>query len=1020
MSSPPPPNDNGAPSARTPTRPLSISILGQRPLLHRLTRQGSPRFQGWKPSNDTTSKGNRRSSCSNKDTSNKENSPSEKQSTFTFRTSYSGLNNRRPTPSILTRTPFMPGTSTRMTPLAVEVTPTYFPLSPDLARPATTAELSGPLSDAQGPYMILPNEERVTEHLQSTHASDNDQIHGGRNLTENETEEHRLNDMLDDLQGSHKPQSSTTVAEELAESGTFDGELPQLVSQPPIDARPTSHTPAVPSTRRKQVDHTRVHGQNQTNAINSNETLQKDIPALKQHLSYLSVAFDHMEMGMKAMRDGLQTSHIQDQEMRCRIEALQSRVLQLSELNAILKHKLQGASAMSDKHCEEISLLCSERDRLRREAQTKELDSIKRTCRVQELEKEHERLVALEARLRKGMDEQERTLKDRCLKADKETHDNAEQVKDLKATIQRLQESCQDLSKDRDSLRATCLDHSQSSSKLQEEWSLEKQRLLSKINELQDVIDESRRHCQQQADKILGHQEKHVELQQSLEDQDKKLHVQMELVEKQGQTITHLVSEAEKVKDNLDKEYKTQTRSNELERQSFLSKVECLETKYNALVQDTKKPSMASINVGTADDPECDSYLQLAQLQRSFNVMKSENDEMAAVLTSSKAQLAAVLKDNLSLAQALNTRTDTELVEQAQRQENIELSNQISTANSECQRLQSANNRLQEDIGKFQLENERLKESKATNVAQMDSIIKDYTARFEDIRMRDKVESQNQIQKNQYQLRELESNLEQKITEHAKEKEDLEREWGVKIEDMKSSHRTEISNLQDRIKELQDISATAQSMQDSPMRLSEIAKMSYIRSESSIGDIFKWPQDVELSVTSPHQSQTDVMAAQVESGMVASSGSKKKRKSAQSTPTKGNLDDSQGARKVQKRTPSRITRSQTSPADGSVIATDMVSAMEPSTSIVTLRLGARAAKLEDASKSGAATATSIATEDHNDDDVNDFEIKGYIAPPVPKRSYGSSGRRLLIDAMEAHAAESPTKGSGNKSNRIAR
>ncbi|KAF9195007.1 hypothetical protein BGZ51_005971 [Haplosporangium sp. Z 767] len=986
MSSPPPPNDAGTPSTRTPTLPLSISTLGQRPLLHRLTRQGSPRFQGWKPSTNTTPKSNHRSSCGNKENSNKENSPSEKQNTFTLRASYSSLNNRRSTPSILTRTPFMPRISTRMTPSAVGATSTSFSLPPDLAHPATSAEPSAPHSDIQGPCTLSSHEQKVTEHSQGTHAFDNDQIHGGRNLAENEAEEHRFNDVLDDHQSPHKPQSSTTVAGELAGSGAFDNDFPQLTSQQLVDVHPTSHIPAVSSTLPKQVDHIRVFGQNQTNAINLNETHETDRSALKQHQSYLRAAFDHMEMGMKAMRDGLQASHTQDQEM--------SKYLVISS--------------------------------------------------------EHERFVTMEAQLRKEMDEQERILKDQCLKAEKETHGNAEQIKDLKVTIQRLQESCQDLSKDRDNLRATCSDLNQSSSKLQEEWSLEKQGLLNKFSELQYVIDEGRRRYQQQADEILGHQEKNVELQQSLEDKDKKLHAQIKLVEKQEQTITLLVSEAEKVKDSLEKECKMQIRANELECQSFLSKVECLETKlckaeadltrtlaqlsaskdetmaverrYNVLVQDTKKPSVASINVGTADNPECDSYLLLVQLQRSFNAMKSENDEMTSVLASSKAQLGTVLKDNLSLAQALKvgnkentTRTDAELVEQTQRQENMKLNNQISVVNSECQRLQSANNILQEDIGRLQLENERLKESKVTHATQMDSIIKDYTTRFEDIRMRDKVESQNQIQKNQYQLRELESNLEQKITEHAKEKEDLEREWMAKIEDLKSSYHTEISNLQDRIKELQDTSAAAQSMQISPMRLTEIAKMSSIRSESSIGDIFKWPQDVELSATYPHHSQTDVMAAQVEAEMTASSRSKKKRKSAQSTPAKGSLDDSQGTRKAQKRKPSRATRSQTSPAEESIIATDVVSAMEPSTSIVTLRLGARAAKLEDVDKSGAATVTSIATEDHSDDGVKDFEIKGYTAPPAPKRSYGSSGRRLLIDAMEVHAAKSPAKGSGNKS-----
>ncbi|KAF9196943.1 hypothetical protein BGZ50_004530 [Haplosporangium sp. Z 11] len=793
------------------------------------------------------------------------------------------------------------------------------------AHPATSAEPSAPHSDIQGPCTLSSHEQKVTEHSQGTHAFDNDQIHGGRNLAENEAEEHRFNDVLDDHQSPHKPQSSTTVAGELAGSGAFDNDFPQLTSQQLVDVHPTSHIPAVSSTLPKQVDHIRIFGQNQTNAINLNETHETDRSALKQHQSYLRTAFDHMEMGMKAMRDGLQASHIQDQEM--------SKYLVISS--------------------------------------------------------EHERFVTMEAQLRKEMDEQERILKDQCLKAEKETHGNAEQIKDLKVTIQRLQESCQDLSKDRDNLRATCSDLNQSSSKLQEEWSLEKQGLLNKFSELQYVIDEGRRRYQQQADEILGHQEKNVELQQSLEDKDKKLHAQIKLVEKQEQTITLLVSEAEKVKDSLEKECKMQIRANELECQSFLSKVECLETKlckaeadltrtlaqlsaskdetmaverrYNVLVQDTKKPSVASINVGTADNPECDSYLLLVQLQRSFNAMKSENDEMTSVLASSKAQLGTVLKDNLSLAQALKvgnkentTRTDAELVEQTQRQENMKLNNQISVVNSECQRLQSANNILQEDIGRLQLENERLKESK-------------------------------------------------------------EREWMAKIEDLKSSYHTEISNLQDRIKELQDTSAAAQSMQISPMRLTEIAKMSSIRSESSIGDIFKWPQDVELSATYPHHSQTDVMAAQVEAEMTASSRSKKKRKSAQSTPAKGSLDDSQGTRKAQKRKPSRATRSQTSPAEESIIATDVVSAMEPSTSIVTLRLGARAAKLEDVDKSGAATVTSIATEDHSDDGVKDFEIKGYTAPPAPKRSYGSSGRRLLIDAMEVHAAKSPAKGSGNKS-----
>ncbi|KAI8601973.1 hypothetical protein EDD21DRAFT_404050, partial [Dissophora ornata] len=168
-----------------------------------------------------------------------------------------------------------------------------------------------------------------------------------------------------------------------------------------------------------------------------------------------------------------------------------------------------------------------------------------------------------------------------------------------------------------------------------------------------------------------------------------------------------------------------------------------------------------------------DSVRQLSEERARLLLENAENEVQAKEVNSLTAKLSGMLDEKLALSEELKKRAESELAMKSQcddqwvqigqlQLQTQELNKQLVTARSECQQLKEMNNAIRDQLEAAEKTNKRLQncllESQSEHAAQIKSTIHE----FEQTRIREAVEIQNQNKKNLHWISELEADLEEK------------------------------------------------------------------------------------------------------------------------------------------------------------------------------------------------------------------------------------------------------------------
>ncbi|KAF9359705.1 hypothetical protein BGX26_011653 [Mortierella sp. AD094] len=544
----------------------------------------------------------------------------------------------------------------------------------------------------------------------------------------------------------------------------------------------------------------------------------------------------------------------------------------------------------------------------------------------------HQELVSVHGELKSEMTERITSIQERCLDASSTLEAVVQEATKYKTNVQALQDDLKNLNDYRAYLSKKQEELARSFSEIQTSRMEENQTMMSQIEELKT-------RCELEQNLCIRQSKEAAELRQRCEGYQLSIQ-QLEMnAQTQTQKITELATDLESRNDSIKEleialvssksEIKALSDSVDAKRESLISEIGVSEDLYNELAELTRKSDTATIGVGTSDDPAMDLHSLMTHLQFQLDDTEAKNDDLNKTLSLLELKQASILGEKAKLEERLKELSALNI---AAKRRNEDQQTQIAEAqriyDSTLKKLADSENdkaRLYSSIS----------DSLTAHATQLKSTIQEHTARFEETRKLEAIESQNQTQKIQRQICALETKLEEKSKElgaFAKEKEKLLAKlyeksellakteielvsWRAKLQltetdkdnqqqralkDQDES-RKYIQSLEEHIRRLQDESkeapkdfskslpqtiqkenASTNSLQDAPMLMNEIMCMqSRGASANEFTEFLEWP--LELSPVPSSSSSKVTVSEDNNTKNVETTQTSKKRKNISSS-----------------------------------------------------------------------------------------------------------------------------------------